>query len=140
MSCTDTCLYMGDHESGEFCREATPRAAKPHACCECGSVIAKGEVHHYASGKWDGEFMDFRTCAPCHEIRLVFACEEGWAFTLLWETMDEQMFPEWDEIKAIDCLARLKTDAAIAKVRERYNEWNRRTKLRRRRSPNREGR
>lgn len=125
MSCTDTCLYMGgDDYPGEFYRDATPRAAKSHRCCECGGVISKGAAHHYATGKWDGEFQAFRTCAACHEIRTVFGCD-GWAFCALWDSVNEQMFCEWDEMKAIDCLARLKTQPAIAKMRTRYAAWKR---------------
>lgn len=122
MSCTDTCLYMGEDESGEFYREASPRAAKRHQCCECGDVIAKGEQHHYATGKWDGEFQDFRTCAACHEIRSVFACD-GWAFGGLWDSVVEQMFPGWDDMKAVDCLARLKIDDAITKMRAQHAKY-----------------
>lgn len=122
MSCTDTCLWMGEGDSGELYRESRPRAAKQHTCCECREPIAKGDVHHYAAGKWDGIFEDFRTCLACHEIRSVFACE-GWAFCCLWEEVRDQMFRAWDEMTAIDCLARLKTDAAVAKMRAKYDAF-----------------
>lgn len=44
-------------------------ARKPHMCCECGGVIAKGEKYESVSGMWDGRFDRIKTCIPCMEIR-----------------------------------------------------------------------
>lgn len=122
MSCQDACVVMDYDELNDFYAEARRRAAKPHTCCECHDDIAVGQSHHYASGKTDGGFWSARTCNPCHEIRLAFACD-GWVFGQLNVAIDEQVFPGWNEMTAIDCLARLTTDAAIAKMREWYREW-----------------
>lgn len=120
MSCRDVCLWMdSDYCSNEFYAEQERRAAKPHRCCECHGEIAKGERHHYAAGKTDGCFFDERTCLPCHEIRKTFACE-GWIFGELWESIRDQLFGSWDDMKAIDCLARLETQSAIDKMRAEY--------------------
>lgn len=121
MSCNDVCVEMDpwDCPGNAFYRESMPRARKPHRCEECHGVIAKGDSHHYATGKSDGEFWQARTCAPCHEIRKTFSCGT-WVIGMLWESVDEQVFPKWDEMVAIDCLARLTTDAAIEKMRARY--------------------
>lgn len=122
MSCQDVCLWS-DYDNGpDFYREATRKAGKRHRCCECREMIEVGESHHYASGKWDGDFGDFRTCAVCVEIRLTFACK-GFVFEQLWEDIREQIFSEWNEMTQIDCLARLKTDAAIAKMRAKFVEY-----------------
>lgn len=125
MSCKDVCLYGGYEGVNDFYSEKTPRAGKPHTCCECGDVIPKGDVHHYASGKSDGVFWDYRTCAACDEIRRTFYCGGGAVFSWLWEDVREQMFPKWNEMTAIDCLARLTSQPAIDKLRgehERYRE------------------
>lgn len=122
MTCKDLCIVSDYDVTSEFSGEATRRAAKPHRCCECGEMISVGESHHYAAGKTDGEFWSCRTCAPCDEIRRTFCCY-GWIFMMLWEEMREQVFPKWNEMTAIDCLARLTTQAAIDKVRKRYADY-----------------
>lgn len=122
MSCQDICVVTDYDGSNEFYREATRRAAKVHHCCECAEAIAVGELHHYATGKSDGSFWTQRTCAACAEIRTTFCCD-GWMFTMLWEDIREQLFSEWNDMLAIDCLARLTTDAAIAKMRAEYAEY-----------------
>src|SRR5947207_2882218 len=99
MSCADTCVVMDPDCSNEFYRAVERRAAKPHRCCECGDVIVKGERHHYATGKTDGEFWDNRTCLVCHEIRTTFCCD-GWVFETLWESIRDQLFREWNDMKA----------------------------------------
>lgn len=122
MSCNDVCVTMDADGIGEFYHEAMRRARKPYKCCECYEPIAVGELYQCASGKWEGEMFSERTCAECAEIRAAFACG-GWIFGELWESVREQLFWHWDEMKAIDCLARLKTDAAIAKMRAEYAQY-----------------
>lgn len=122
MSCTDACIYVGDYDGPEFWREEVRRARKPYKCDECRDPIAFGELYQYVSGKWDGEISAYRTCLTCAEVRAVFSCD-GFALMTLWDDIREQMFPEWDDMKAIDCLAKLKTQAAIDKMRARYDEY-----------------
>lgn len=124
MSCNDVCVVMDYDGSNEFYAEAMRRARKAHKCCECGDPIAAGDLYHYASGNSDGDFFTAKTCASCEEIRKAFCCD-GWEFTTLWEAISDQLFPYWDPMKAIDCLAKLTTDAAIAKMRERYADFQR---------------
>lgn len=119
MSCQDVCIDCYCDLSNEFYREAAPRAAKAHQCVECFATIAIGEVHQYATGKCDGDFWNARTCAPCAEIRTAFSCG-GFVIGTLWEDARDQLFPQWNDIVAIDCLAKLKTDAAIGKMRAQY--------------------
>lgn len=53
------------------------KARKDHKCCECRCVIAKGEAYEYASGIWDGEPSDFKTCALCVEAREEYVAQLG---------------------------------------------------------------
>lgn len=122
MSCADVCVVMDWDGGNDFYHEVERRAAKQHQCCECGDSIVPGVRYQYAAGKAEGDVFDAKTCLPCAEVRKVFCCE-GWIFGMLWESIDEQVFPGWDDMKAIDCLSRLKTDAAVAKMRERYAKW-----------------
>lgn len=119
MSCDDVCLDMDYDGCNDFYSESMRRAAKPHKCRECGREILKGEQYQVASGKSEGDFWTNRTCAECAEIRTAFVCGT-WIFGELWESVREQIFPRWDEMKAIDCLAKLTTDTAIAKMRAEY--------------------
>jgi len=105
----------------EFYSEATRKARKPYRCCECRRDIAIGDLYVSASGKWEGDFFTERTCVECDEIRSALCC--GWVFGQLWESIRDQVFPYWNEMTAIDCLAKLKTDAAIAKMRAEYARY-----------------
>lgn len=122
MGCQDACVSMDYEGSSDFYRAETRKARKPHRCCECREVINVGEVHQYVAGKSDGEFWEDRTCAACHEIRRVFVCGAH-VLETLWEEIGYQLFPEWNEITAIDCLARLTTQAAIDKMRAKYADY-----------------
>ena len=124
MSCNDVCVVMDYDCCNEFYRDGFRHARKEHRCCECGETIAKGSYHHHATGKAHGEFWENRTCSECHEIRVVFSCD-GWVFGELWESVDDQLFSRWDEMKAIDCLSRLTTQSAIDKMRGKYAEYRR---------------
>ena len=44
-------------------------ARKQHKCCECGASIALGEHYHFAKGKWDGEWYEYKTCERCADLR-----------------------------------------------------------------------
>lgn len=51
--------------SWDFFRVNDVRAAKPHHCQQCGKEIAKGELHHYAAGKFDSDFFAYREHVEC---------------------------------------------------------------------------
>lgn len=57
-----------DCEPPDFYEEVMFRARKQHKCCECRLPILPGEYYHYAAGKWDGDFMAFKTCLACKVI------------------------------------------------------------------------
>jgi hypothetical protein len=44
-----------------------PVARKDHRCVWCGESIQKGNKHAHFSGKWDGEFQDWRMHRECYE-------------------------------------------------------------------------
>lgn len=62
---------MSDLEMPECFRRSTPKARKPHRCCECRGTIAVGEVYEVASGVWPDGPARFKTCADCARIREV---------------------------------------------------------------------
>ena len=43
-------------------------AKKQHHCCECHQKIKIGEEYKYTVGKWDGEFLTFKTCEKCSNL------------------------------------------------------------------------
>ena len=57
-----------DYEVPEFFHSKMRRARKAHRCCECPETIQPGDLHDYAVGKWDGEVIEFRTCARCSNV------------------------------------------------------------------------
>ena len=59
----------GDANPPEFCEVSSPKAAKSHTCDECGGTIFKGETYRRTAGKWEGEFITFRECCACSELR-----------------------------------------------------------------------
>lgn len=125
MSCQDVCIdmdYLDHGDYPEFASEEIRRARKPHECIECRAEIKVGERHEFAKGRSDGDFWEARTCLSCLEIRGAFVCG-GFAYSLLWETIREELFPKWDDVVAIDCLAKLKTKRAVAKMREQYAQY-----------------
>lgn len=121
MSCADFCLDHGYDEDNVFYRERVVTAYKDHQCCECLDVIPRGARYEIAQGKSDS-FWTAKSCMPCMEIRKAFVCGP-WEFGRLWESIEDEMFPVWDTHGPIDCLAKLKTDAAIQKARDRYRDW-----------------
>lgn len=124
MSCADVCLSLSDYDCGpEWSADRRVRAAKPHRCCECGEAIATGDVHEVVVGRWDGEFNTYRTCAACVEVRAAFCCG-GWIFGELWESVRAELFPRWEKnLMGVECLAKLETDEAVAKMRAKYAAW-----------------
>lgn len=46
------------------------KCRKPRKCCECGTMIERGEHYHFFSGVWeDSGFDSFSTCARCQDLR-----------------------------------------------------------------------
>lgn len=49
-------------------RHESPKARKMHKCCECGGVIAIGEIYHIHVGVWDCEFSSYKRCLDCENL------------------------------------------------------------------------
>lgn len=119
MSNCDVCIGTYDYDGPEFWKRSAPKARKPHRCCECNREIQRGETYQLDTGRWDGDFNTYRTCAQCAEIRDVFTCGGGWLYRSLWEDMemafdDLRMAGEcWDELSA----------AAKAHLLVRWRAW-----------------
>jgi hypothetical protein len=122
MGCADVCLSHDYDGDTSLYREGFSHARKEYGCCECGDAIPAGEQYQWASGKTGDGMFRVHTCAACAEIRAAFFCG-SWIFGEMWETIREGMFPVWKRASAIDCLAKLTTDAAIAKCNAEYAEW-----------------
>jgi hypothetical protein len=124
MNCADVCLDHDFDNENEFYVEAPVRVRKAHACCECGDAIVPGVNYIRASGKSDGQVWMAKTCAACYEIRRAFVCG-SWQFGKLWTSIEEGLFPIWNEKGPIDCLAKLDSRESRDKCRARYSEWGR---------------
>lgn len=124
MSSEGVCISHDDYdgESASLYREGFSRARKPYFCVECGTAIATGVRYQWAKGKSEGVMFRARTCGVCAEIRTAFVCG-SWVFGQLWESIRDRMFPVWRRASAVDCLAKLTTDAAIAMCNAEYAEW-----------------
>jgi hypothetical protein len=122
MSCADVCISHDYDRSAEFYTEKMVTARKPHVCCECSVRILPGNRYERASGKHDGNIWTETTCALCSEVRHAFVCH-SWVFGQLWESIEEEMFPIWNERGPLDCLAKLTTLEARNLCRDRYAEW-----------------
>jgi len=98
----DCCFVSNDGENGpEVFSYHVRKACKPYKCCECGDVIAAGESHEYASGRWEGDWNSHRTCLGCVDVRDAFSC--GYTYTMFWLELLEQDIP----LGALDKLSAL---------------------------------
>ena len=121
MSCADVCIDMDYDDDNVFFSVRDVIARKEHKCCECGCPIKIGDTFEYAKGKND-DFWTARTCSDCAEIRNTFVCGT-WVYGMLYESIQESMFPVWLETGPIDCLAKIESLSARNKLREAYEEW-----------------
>lgn len=64
------------------------KARKPHICCECGCNIKIGKTYEYTTMLTEGEWLEFKTCAPCISIRKRY-CPDGWYFGFLNEHISD---------------------------------------------------
>ena len=122
MSCADACIDMDYDDDNEFYVETTPTARKPHVCCECGQTIQPGQPYERVTGKSDGAVWTVKSCAICREIRKALVCG-SWQFGELWESIREGVFPAWEQLSPLDCLAKIDSLDARDKLRTEYAEW-----------------
>lgn len=122
MSCADVCIDMDYDESNAFYHEAIVVARKAHQCCECRETIPPGSRYQRVTGKSDGDVWTSKTCADCMAIRNALVCG-SWVFGLLWEEIEQGVFPAWLTTSPIDCLAKIDELSARQKLRDRFAEW-----------------
>lgn len=77
----NACIEADWGEPAEIQREELRRAGKRHTCGECGDAIEPGDLHEYVTGKWEGEWATFRTCARCVNIRRDYF--HSWVYTCM---------------------------------------------------------
>ncbi len=87
------CLGGWDGDSAEVYNEYILKARKPAKCGECRKTIEPGEQYEKVKMLYEGDWLTYRTCAECREIRNVFSCGKGWLFESLWEDMRENVLP-----------------------------------------------
>jgi len=81
------CSVTNEFDANRVEIETIRKARKPHACCECGEVIAVEKLYEEASGiDHDGYPFRFRTCLYCVAIRKHY-CPRGWLWGFLAETI-----------------------------------------------------
>lgn len=112
-------LSSSDGEGASFSSTTTPRAKKPHRCCECREEIPVGAKYERTTGAWDGDFSTYMTCLSCVEIRNHFACD-GWIFGWLWDDLEANFFPAMRA--GGPCMEGLSPEAK-ARLFERREAW-----------------
>lgn len=123
MGCADVCLDHGYDEGNEFFDQRFQVARKPWSCTECERPIPAKQKYEYSVGKNEGFMFSKRTCLVCSEIRDAFVCG-SFIFGMLWESIEESIFPRWGEEGPFDCLAKLSTPEARSYIQQRYEDWN----------------
>lgn len=58
-----------DYDMPEFCETNWHKARKGHRCCECYQTIHIGQQYQHVAGKWEGDFLSFKTCEKCADLR-----------------------------------------------------------------------
>jgi|SRR5579863_434117 len=120
MSDCSVCLTVDESVVCDVFRQQNVRARKPHRCCECGRLIAKGELHQLCNMLCEGEWSAERTCLVCAEIRKAFYCH-GEMIGEFWSQMEDYAFPEITQ--GSDCLKKLTTVEAKRYFAKRYRDW-----------------
>ena len=118
------CVYVDNGDlMPEFYNSSKHRARKNHKCDECGKAINKRELYECVSGKWDGDFLTYKTCGSCLDIRTVFFCD-GWIFTEVIEAL-ENYIHDGNGVISEDCLSELKQESRenVCEMIEEY--WRR---------------
>lgn len=118
MSCA---IDYGDYDMPECYGEITRKARKEHKCCECGRGIAPGEKYTLRSGKWDGEWQEFKSCNDCESVSKAFF-PRGCVLGELWFELKE-CFSNVDGAMTDQRIEKLSPEAR-AKVVELFDKVN----------------
>jgi hypothetical protein len=115
----EVCIGNGDYDVGpEFHDANVVKARKAHRCYECRRTITAGSYYESVVGKWDGDFLTFKTCLDCMNIRDGLTCGSGFTYGELWENISEV----FDEINT-GCLVKIETASAKAYLVHRWRKW-----------------
>lgn len=86
-------------EPPDVMEHLTPRANKPHQCCECGGTIHPGEKYHLYKGIWDGKAGRFKVCSDCRDLSLSIGDDETPFEHLFESACDADRLPEFRAIQ-----------------------------------------
>src|SRR5262245_58308789 len=92
MSNCDVCIDWDYDEPYQDYERDTATWPEALQCCECRTTIPANTEHEVASGEFDSERFEHRTCLTCVEIRDTFSCGGGVCHESLWEAMEESAF------------------------------------------------
>lgn len=112
------CLSGYDGDSATPYLEQWRTARKQNKCCECKRSILPGQRYQFVSGRWDGDWLSYRTCEDCYHIRMAFACDGTWVFETLWEDLRES----FGSITTA-CFEKIETVSAKEYLRECWIAW-----------------
>ena len=79
---------MSDYEMPRVASIVTPKARRPHACCECPRPIQPGDRYERVKGNWDGAWSTYRTCLPCVALRERWSAD-GWVYGELHQVLEQ---------------------------------------------------
>ena len=84
---------MSDTDYPSVFSDEVRMARKVHKCCECPNPILPGQKYHLFKGCYEGEWLRFKTCMECddlrYELRKDYRDDEGPAFGELAEWAHE---------------------------------------------------
>jgi hypothetical protein len=120
MTDCDVCIGGTCDEYPELSETKVKTARVQHKCCECGRLIIKGQSYEHCVMKYEGDWLSYKTCMLCVEIRNVFTCGNGWMFESLWNDMEEYAFDRLTT--ASPCFTKLSPEAKKF-VLARWREW-----------------
>ena len=84
----NSCIDVDWGDAPEVFRDKLVRARKGHVCGECDEKILPGDLHEYATGKWDGDWSEHRTCARCCNVRRDYF--GSWCYGMLVEDFNAE--------------------------------------------------
>jgi hypothetical protein len=64
----------------EFARIDRVCAKKPHRCDDCRATVQPGETYLSGAGKVEGEFVSWKSCIACDELRKEMANDTDWSW------------------------------------------------------------
>lgn len=116
--CNNTCVISYDGDPCDLYTSKIVKARKQAKCCECREPVRVGDQYERASMMLEGQFLVYRTCPLCVEIRAKYSCDGSWMFESVWEDIREHLFPRM----TTGCLDGLSA-AAKGKMITQWRKW-----------------